>query len=109
MMLRIKADYHYGLNSAGKPLKEEVILKGCENEELRTELRNQFLTGKISQEEYDELRKKNLRRPYRSTAGVQLELILHHGDIVVMNGVHLQKYYEVCSLAFSALCECCRF
>ena len=103
MMIRMKADYYYGLNSGGTPLKEEVILEGCENETLRKDLQNKVRTGEIGRDEYDRLRKKHLRRPRTTHGVVKMTLYLHHGDIVVMDGVFLQKYYEVCSLISSSI------
>lgn len=40
------------------------------------------------------------RRNQKGTKGDVLKMVLNHGDLVVMHGSDIQKYYEVCNPSY---------
>lgn len=96
MKFRMKAKYYHGYTkSKNNLLADDPVLPNCHNEERRRSLKADFEAGKIDQERYNEERKKlPISKSREAPAMIKLEL--NHGDIVVMHGENLQKYYEVC-------------
>lgn len=95
MMLRMKERYWKGLTKNKKYNPKEPILPGAALEQERKILNASY--GKISDEEFER------RRAVIYNANVSalrspkpvLTMNLKHGDIVVMHGAEMQKYFEV--------------
>lgn len=92
---------HSGLGSGSKAkeyrlLRDDPVLQNCRHEDERRELKRQYDAREITQAQYDEARTqifqtdKKLGKP-----PVLIDMHLKHGDLVVMHGGELQKYYEV--------------
>ncbi|TQB70752.1 hypothetical protein MPDQ_008099 [Monascus purpureus] len=94
MKFRMKAKYYHGYTkSKNNLLADDPVLPNCHNEEHRRSLKADFEAGKIDQEKYNEERRKlPISKSREASAMIKLEL--NHGDIVVMHGENLQKYYE---------------
>lgn len=86
-------------------LRDDPVLEGCKCEEERRRLKEEFRAQKIDLAQYDEARKKTLKRErnQRCFPPVLIEMSLKHGDLVVMHGADLQKFYEVFRLLLSLL------
>lgn len=93
----MKRKYYSGFQSGRKPLQVDPVLSGCRDEEKRRAWKKQFEAGEITAAEYDEIRSSNLK-PLRPTQNAPVVIIMNvrHGDMVIMHGADLQKYYEVC-------------
>jgi hypothetical protein len=102
MLIRMKYKYFNGATrrvdtkKAANILQDDPMLKGCLFERERSALKEKFEAGKISQNEYDNSRRALLAGQKGKEAPAAIKLELHHGDLVVMHGENLQKYYEVC-------------
>lgn len=98
MYMRMKYKYYHGYSKAKKLLDDDPVLPGCRHEHPRRMLKQQFQAGDISRSVYDVLRRETLfQRSSRNRTGEAppvVRMILHHGDLVVMHGEALQKYYE---------------
>lgn len=95
MYLRMKYKYYHGYSKAKKLLDDDPVLPGCKYEHPRRMLKQQFLAGGIPKPVYDALRRETLFQRSRSgEAPPVVKMVLHHGDLVVMHGESLQKYYE---------------
>lgn len=92
----MKRKYYSGFKSGRTPLEVDPVLPGCCDEEKRRAWKRQFEAGEITAAEYDEIRSSNLK-PLRPTQNAPVVIIMNvrHGDMVVMHGADLQKYYEV--------------
>ncbi|KAJ6110661.1 hypothetical protein N7486_002896, partial [Penicillium sp. IBT 16267x] len=104
MKIRMKDQYYNGQSKRGVLLKDDIILPNCTNENQRQKWKEQRENGTITKEVYD-LRRTALFRKQGLTgeAPTQIQLTLHHGDLVVMHGEHLQKYYEHSVISSSLL------
>lgn len=94
MTIRMKYKYFNGLSKAKVVLNDDPVLEHCRFEKERQELKEQFKTGAISKETYDTLRKEVLKGSKAQEAPPIIKIELHHGDLLVMHGEDLQKYYE---------------
>ncbi|KAJ5087716.1 hypothetical protein N7456_011332 [Penicillium angulare] len=97
MTLRMKAKYFHGQTSSNCITKGDPVLKGCRLEEERRALREELDLGIKDQQAYEEALKALFRQNPKKTTGmapVAVTMNLHHGDMVVMNGALLQRYYE---------------
>jgi hypothetical protein len=100
MLVRMKYKYYNGFTRKAEPkavgtlLQNDPILKDCMYEDERRALKEEFDAGEISQGEYDASRRtiSKGRKGKEAPTGIKMEL--HHGDLVVMHGENLQKYYE---------------
>ena len=97
MTLRMKSRYYSGCTASQKYCPSDPVLPGCLLEEARRKLNS--LYGQISEEGFesrtDEMYKAaNLKRVSKPSP-VLLTMALEHGDIVIMHGGEMQKYYEV--------------
>lgn len=103
-MFRLKPDLYFGLDEKGNPVQpEDIILEGCMNADVRKELLEKYQSKAITKAEYDKQRKERLKRSPRGKGrALKPDIILRHGDIVVMNGENTQGYYEVCPFIISA-------
>lgn len=96
----MKYKYYHGFSKARKLLDDDPVLQGCRFENERRTLKEQFKTGKITKDAYDTLRRTVLLKHSRNgEASPVIKMALNHGDLVVMHGENLQKYYEVCAIA----------
>ena len=95
MLIRMKYKYHNGASRAKKVLNDDPVLKGCQFEDERRELKDKFESGEITREEYEEQRKETFKQRKAGEAYPLIKMELNHGDLVVMHGENLQKYYEV--------------
>ena len=111
MTLRMKSRYYTGLTGGGTYSPSDPVLPGCRLEGKRKKLNS--LYGQISSEAFDaevekmykeaknEVKKgarKGVEDGDENDSGINptlLSMMLEHGDIVVMHGAEMQKYYEV--------------
>ncbi|KAI1921801.1 hypothetical protein LOZ12_002134 [Ophidiomyces ophidiicola] len=95
MLVRLKQKYFKVPEQTSKNFEmEDLVLPSCSMEAERRELKIRYESQQISRNEYwkrlAHLRGRNRRRE----ASPFCSLELHHGDMVVMHGANLQKYYE---------------
>jgi hypothetical protein len=88
MRFRLKKKYYNG-NAAN-----DAVLPGCEFFEERKELKEQHDKGELNDAEYSNKCMDLTNDITRREAKDLITLDLHHGDMVVMHGALLQKYYE---------------
>ncbi|GFF64652.1 hypothetical protein IFM60648_01339 [Aspergillus lentulus] len=94
MSIRMKYKYYNGLSKAKTLLKDDPVLAGCRMEAERRSLKSQLANSEIDQITYNSLRRKALQKGKCGEAPVEIKMELNHGDLVVMHGENLQKYYE---------------
>ncbi|OQD65990.1 hypothetical protein PENPOL_c005G09227 [Penicillium polonicum] len=100
MFVRMKYKYFNGCTRRAEPkqlgnlLQDDPVLKDCMFEGERRALKEEFDAGEISQDEYDDSRRALAMGRKGKEAPVTIKMELHHGDLVVMHGENLQKYYE---------------
>ncbi|KAL2871015.1 uncharacterized protein BJX67DRAFT_377626 [Aspergillus lucknowensis] len=99
--LRMKYKYYYGLTKNTKNVldpKADPVLEGCAGREWRLKLKQELTNGSIAEKDYKEEWKKRQKEwaGGRRLGDPPVCIIteLHHGDMVVMNGEGVQKYYE---------------
>jgi hypothetical protein len=101
MFVRLKYKYFNGSTRKAEPkavgtlLQNDPVLKGCMYEDERRALKEELDAGEISQGEYDASRRALANGRKGKEAPTTIKMELHHGDLVVMHGENLQKYYEV--------------
>ena len=95
MSIRMKDKYYNGCGASKKPLVDDPILPGCAKYDEKEALQKQFRDGSITANEYESGRKEILSTLKRKEASPFCVMELNHGDLVVMHGPNLQKYYEV--------------
>ena len=99
MSIRMKDQYFNGFRRRdGKKilLDSDPVLPGCAKYEQRTELARKFSDGEITAQQYKDARDEISRSITKREASALCVMELNHGDLVVMHGPNLQKYYEVC-------------
>ncbi|KAH2927129.1 hypothetical protein KXW15_001781 [Aspergillus fumigatus] len=94
MSIRMKYKYYNGLSKTKTLLKDDPVLVGCRMEAERRSLKGQLANGEIDRTTYDSLRRKTLQKGKCGEAPIEIKMELNHGDLVVMHGENLQKYYE---------------
>ncbi|KAJ5765376.1 hypothetical protein N7520_004935 [Penicillium odoratum] len=95
MSLRMKPKYYHGRSKSGVLPKDDIVLPGCRLEKRRLTLKKQFKKGTIDRDTYDRRRATAFQHEnLTGEAPVSVVMNLHHGDLVVMHGENLQKYYE---------------
>ncbi|CAI7576308.1 unnamed protein product [Penicillium bialowiezense] len=100
MLVRMKYKYFNGAtrrvesNAVGTLLQDDPVLKDCKFECERSVLKEEFEAGELSREEYDGSRRDLFKGRKGKEAPTTIKMELHHGDLVVMHGENLQKYYE---------------
>ncbi|KAF3897440.1 Oxoglutarate/iron-dependent dioxygenase [Trichophyton interdigitale] len=96
MLIRMKDEYYNGFRKRdGKDkvyLQHDPVLPGCANEEARAELSRKFNAKEITAEQY--LAARQALPTSRREAPPICTMALNHGDLAVMHGPDLQKYYE---------------
>ncbi|KAL6230477.1 hypothetical protein BDW75DRAFT_234370 [Aspergillus navahoensis] len=99
MAVRMKYKYYHGFTKASKEksalLTDDPVLPQCENYTNRQNLKKQLLNGSITKDEY----KKAWFESFAENKGQDvppdmIKMKLNHGDMVVMHGEGVQKYYE---------------
>ncbi|QQK43144.1 Oxoglutarate/iron-dependent dioxygenase [Penicillium digitatum] len=100
MLVRMKYKYFNGstrradTKQLGTLLQDDPVLKDCLFEGERRTLKKEYDAGEIPQGEYDDSRRALSMGRKGKEAPVTIKMELHHGDLVVMHGENLQKYYE---------------
>ena len=95
MTLKMKERYYKGVTKAEKYEPREPILPGCALEHQRKALN--ALYGKVSDDEFD-ARLKQMYKDGAKEVGappIILKMPLAHGDIIIMHGAEMQKYFVV--------------
>lgn len=95
MYLRMKATHYWGISKSRVYDPLAPVLPGCYKERERRALNAKF--GTISDAAFEA--EKNAifdSCTRRAATPVLLTVYLHHGDVVIMHGAEMQKYYEVC-------------
>ena len=95
MYIRMKYKYYHGFSKAKKVLDDDPVLPCCKFEDQRRTLKDQFTRGQITRAEYEKLRLGATKNTRTGDAPPCIKMELNHGDLVVMHGEKLQKYYEV--------------
>ncbi|KAL2820991.1 hypothetical protein BDW59DRAFT_181323 [Aspergillus cavernicola] len=95
MSLRMKTKYYLGLSKSNKLTADDPILPQCNNRENRLELKAMLEKGSITAKEYEQawLASHKKSKPKRDCPDL-IKMVLHHGDMVIMHGEGLQKFYE---------------
>ncbi|GAB1207080.1 hypothetical protein APSETT445_005787 [Aspergillus pseudonomiae] len=95
MQIRMKSKYYKGQSSRNVLLENDPVLPGCLFQPQRQAWKTEFEDGVITQAKYDKRRNEFFKRNRtRGEAKPCIKLDLHHGDMVVMHGENLQRYYE---------------
>ncbi|CAG7969934.1 unnamed protein product [Penicillium salamii] len=99
MSIRMKYKYFNGTTrraggAAGTLLQDDPVLKDCISEGERRKLKHDLEAGVITRESYDLSRRALLKDHKGREATTAIKMELNHGDLVVMHGENLQKYYE---------------
>lgn len=95
MKIRLKDKYFRGCTASKKLLTEDIVLPGCEKYDERKELKTKFANKEITEKEYNERRLAIIKSMKRREGSPVISMEIHHGDLVVMHGADMQKYYEV--------------
>jgi hypothetical protein len=95
MLIRMKYKYYNGFSKAKKMLDDDPVLAGCQLEEHRRELKDKLDSGTITRQDYERRRQEASKKCRGGEASPFIKMELHHGDLVVMHGEKLQKYFEV--------------
>lgn len=96
MKIRMKEKYFKGCSARKIPTKGDPVLPGSSMYEERAELARKYRDGEVEKAEFDSQLQKIFAKPTRK-AQPTIEMQLRHGDLVVMHGEKLQKYFEVCA------------
>lgn len=94
MYIRMKDKYYNGCSASKKLLADDPVLQNCVKYDERRELKQQLENGVITNAVYNERRQKLLEGIKRKEAAPLIYMPINHGDLVVMHGANLQKYYE---------------
>ena len=94
MLFRMKRIHYTGYTKAGVYKKHEKPIPGCREYEKRLELYENRAT--IRDDRREELMSAISGNLTRNCPPI-LRLTLKHGDMVVMHGDDIQKYFEVSS------------
>lgn len=98
MRIRMKARHYNFVSSATGEYDHEPPLPGCSQYEARLALQPELDALKLSDPIAYRARLKTVRKElalkYSGQAKEVLKMELGHGDIVVMHGADVQKYYE---------------
>lgn len=94
MKIRLKDQYVRGCSAARKLLTEDVVLPGCEMFDERKALKAGFDNQQMTRADYDKARLEIVKRIKRREGDNIITMEIHHGDLVVMHGAEMQRYYE---------------
>ncbi|KAL4784335.1 hypothetical protein BJX76DRAFT_327716 [Aspergillus varians] len=105
MHVRMKFKYYHGSTLGGRkkgtptPIDDDPVLEYCENYNERQRLKEQLSNGLLTKDAYNEAWLESYSKFKESEKDrvappdlIQMEL--NHGDMVVMHGKGVQKYYE---------------
>lgn len=98
MYIRMKDKYYKGFTGSGfniRPLNNDPILPGCARYDEKVELLRRFRAGEMTKQQYDKDLLELLKTITKKEASPTIVMDLYHGDLMVMHGELLQKYYEV--------------
>ena len=101
MSLRMKDRYYKGFTKRNTYNPHEPVLPGCALEEDRKILNAKW--GRVSEREFDDEVAQLSKRMKGKNSPVFLDMTLCHGDIVIMHGAKMQKFYEVSLLYISSI------
>ena len=94
MKLRMKDRYYKGLTKGNHYNPDEPVLPGCALEKERKALNAK--KDSMTAEQFEKSRLSMYKKHGKlSSSPVLLTMKLQHGDMVVMHGTEMQKYYEV--------------
>ena len=94
MTLRMKSRYYNGVTKSDKYNPAEPVLPGAALAAERKALN--ALHGTMKADEFEESRKAMYKNyTIKKEPPVLLSMKLRHGDIVIMHGHEMQKYFEV--------------
>ena len=94
MTFKMKDRYYKGLTKTGKYDPKEFVPPGAALEEERKELNK--LYGTIPNADFDALRRKmytDNKDKLKKPSPVMVTVKLLHGDMIIMNGPEMQKFY----------------
>ncbi|KAL3478064.1 hypothetical protein BJX99DRAFT_256831 [Aspergillus californicus] len=95
MNLRMKHKYYHGFTKGKEILiKDDPILPHCRNRENRQRLAAELAAGTMTEEEYRDAWCNSKAKERAVTPPNLISITLNHGDMVVMHGDGVQKYYE---------------
>ncbi|KAK2766113.1 hypothetical protein FQN54_007628 [Arachnomyces sp. PD_36] len=94
MSIRMKDKYYNGCTAAKKLVADDPILVGCAKFQEKKALEQEFQNGNIDQAGYDRRRGAIVFGVKRRECPAMCVMELNHGDLVVMHGSLLQKYFE---------------
>ena len=98
MRIRMKARHYHGVSSVASLYDDAAPIPGCQQYEARLALQPALDVLKRSDTKAWNTRRKQIPKQlgltHRGTARDVLTMQLGHGDIVVMHGADVQKYYE---------------
>jgi hypothetical protein len=98
MRIRMKARHYHGVSSVASLYDDAAPIPGCQQYEARLALQPALDLLKRSDTKAWNARRKQIPKQlgltHRGTARDVLTMQLGHGDIVVMHGADVQKYYE---------------
>ena len=104
MTIRMKERYYSARKIKFDPYDPKApVIRGCQFYKERVELNTLHKNGcsdKVLRRKEAELRRK-VQDTGRNSAPVILNMKLHHGDMVVMHGSEMQKYFEVSFASWS--------
>ncbi|KAL4910487.1 hypothetical protein BDW74DRAFT_171953 [Aspergillus multicolor] len=100
--IRLKLKWFKGFTETKKdgkkPLHPNIdpVLPGCANYDWRKELKERWDNGEMTLDEYNAtwLEKHKQSKTVPTNRQVVIKYELNHGDIMVMQGAGIQKYYE---------------
>jgi hypothetical protein len=95
MKIRLKDKYFRGFTASKKLLDNDPVLVSCDKYKERKELKSKWEKKEITDGEYNKLRAELAGQGKRKEATPVINLDIQHGDLVVMHGANLQKYFEV--------------
>jgi hypothetical protein len=95
----MKYKYYNGFTKGSKKLvHDDPVLEGCANRDWRLDLKQKLDSNELDWTTYEaewwKMYKANKSGAARE-APPCIKTQLHHGDLVVMHGDGVQKYYEV--------------
>jgi hypothetical protein len=90
----MKPRYHYGISKDKVIVDDDPVLPGCFKYEERLQLKNE--RPYLSPEEFEARRKEIFDDvEFQASSPDMITMYLKHGDMMVMHGEEMQKYYEV--------------
>ena len=95
MKIRMKDEFFTGVSKGGHYDPEAPILPGCLEPEYRHQLNLTFAGQSTVRKDHLDIKELRTRlRTQKRHCKPMIEMILNHGDMVVMHGADIQKYYE---------------